>query len=139
MNYTVDENEKVKVTRAKGYNAVFRKADGYHARWGATPDEDPGMAPCPEILDMEIATACDGIPGIDQKVASPCVFCYKSNKRQGEDMSFETFQCIFQVLPKTITQVAFGIGSLRPLDHDMWKIFDYTRANGVVPNITING
>lgn len=35
-------------------------------------------------------------------------------------------------------QFAFGIGNLYGHD-DMWKIFQHTRDNGVVPNVTING
>jgi radical SAM protein with 4Fe4S-binding SPASM domain len=90
------------------------------------------MAPCPEILDIEIATACDGING------APCKFCYKSNKRQGTQMSFETYQKLFAKLPKTVTQIAFGIGNLYGHD-DMWRIFQHTRDNGIIPNVTING
>ena len=35
-------------------------------------------------------------------------------------------------------QIAFGIGSI-DANPDMFPIFDYCRANGVVPNVTING
>lgn len=126
------DNEHVKVTTGSGYNAMFNKVTGFHARWGESEEDNPEMAPCPEILDIEIATACDGIEG------APCHFCYKTNKRAGEQMSIETFKVLFDKLPKTVTQIAFGIGNL--YGHDgMWEIFEYTRANGVVPNVTING
>lgn len=36
------------------------------------------------------------------------------------------------------TQIAFGIGDMTGHD-DMWLMFEYCRANGVVPNVTING
>jgi MoaA/NifB/PqqE/SkfB family radical SAM enzyme len=64
--------------------------------------------------------------------------CYKNNKRTGEQMSFETFKKLFTRLPKGTTQVAFGIGNLYG-HNDMWKIFQYSRDNGVIPNVTING
>jgi MoaA/NifB/PqqE/SkfB family radical SAM enzyme len=137
MKYVITENERVKICTSKDYNYVFDKKTGDFARWGATKEEDPSIAYCPEILDIEIATACDGIGSPDGK-ASPCKFCYKANKRAGEQMSIETFQKLFDKLPKTCTQIAFGIGNLYGHD-DMWKIFAHTRENGVIPNVTING
>jgi hypothetical protein len=57
-------------------------------------------------------------------------------------MSFETFKNIFDKLPKTLTQIAFGIGDM-DANPDLVKMFDYCRNNdhnpGVVPNLTING
>jgi hypothetical protein len=88
----------------------------------------------PEILDLEIAEICDGIPGI-----GPCKFCYKSNTGfKGENMSFEKFKEIFDKLPNTITQIAFGCGTLRK-HPEMWDMFKYCRENDVVPNLTVNG
>ena len=54
----------------------------------------------------------------------------------------EEFKVLFHKLPKTLTQIAFGIGDLQDLDAEMWKIFDYCRHNDyqeVIPNVTING
>lgn len=56
-------------------------------------------------------------------------------------MSFNTFKDIFHKLPRTLTQIAFGIGSI-DANPDLWKIMQYCRDNDynrVVPNITING
>tara|TARA_Y100000034_G_C6540187_1_gene233014 strand:- start:12 stop:506 length:495 start_codon:yes stop_codon:yes gene_type:complete len=91
------ESDAQKLVRTEGYTALFDKMTGDFARWGETQAEDPDQAPCPEILDMEIATACDGVPGPQGK-ASPCHFCYKGNKRQGTQMSLETFKAIFAKL-----------------------------------------
>ena len=44
-----------KVCRSEEYNYVFRKADGFFARWGKTKEHDPQQAPFPEILDMEVS------------------------------------------------------------------------------------
>jgi MoaA/NifB/PqqE/SkfB family radical SAM enzyme len=88
----------------------------------------------PELVDMEISELCEGVPGV-----GPCRFCYKSNVgNKGDNMDFETFKRVFHKLPKTITQIAFGIGTIR-LQPDLWKIFDYCRQNGVIPNVTVNG
>ena len=132
MKYAIAETARLKLCEAEGYHYVFDKETGDFARWGATRADDPEMAPCPEILDIEIATACDGVSG------APCRFCYKANLRSGTQMSIETFERIFAVLPKSVTQIAFGIGNLYGHD-DMWKIFWHARDNGVVPNVTING
>lgn len=53
-------------------------------------------------------------------------------------MTFETFKNIFAKLPPTITQLAAGIGDIDG-NPDMWKIFEYCRNKGVIPNVTING
>jgi len=56
-------------------------------------------------------------------------------------MSLETFKKVFHNLPKTVTQIAFGIGDIDS-NPDMESIFRYCRDNTyneVVPNVTING
>ena len=41
-------------------------------------------------------------------------------------------------IPKNLTQIAFGIGSI-DANPELWDIMEYTRAEGYIPNITING
>lgn len=123
----------IKQVRSKHYNYDFDTQNGRFARWGATAEEDPSVAPSPEILDIEISEVCDGI-------GAPCTFCYKSNTGVGRQMSFETFKKIFDRMPDNLTQIAFGIGNIYGHD-DMWKMFDYCRNSGrmVIPNVTTNG
>jgi radical SAM protein with 4Fe4S-binding SPASM domain len=74
------------------------------------------------------------VPGI-----GPCSFCYKDNNgARGKNMSFETFKKIFHKLPASVTQIAFGCGTLRR-HPEMWEIFKYSLDHGVKPNLTING
>lgn len=128
---TIIDTDTHKIYKSTFYNYIFDKTTGFFARWGSTEEEDPLYAPSPEIMDLEISTICHG-------VGMPCRFCYKSNTRKGTQMSFETFKKLFNKLPRNITQIAFGIGDI--FGHpDMWKIFEHTRANGIVPNVTING
>ena len=103
----IAENDRVKICRFTNYNYNFDKQTGFFARWGKTKEEDPKYSPVgPEILDLEISEICHGING------TPCKFCYKSNTGTGKNMSFETFKTIFCKMPKTLTQIAFGIGSI---------------------------
>jgi hypothetical protein len=51
-------------------------------------------------------------------------------------MTFETFKTIFDKLPNCLTQVAFGVDSECKTNPDLWKILQYTRDNGIVPNLT---
>jgi len=133
MHCEIRENKQLKILCSEGYNYVFRKQDGYFARWGETKEDDPELSPVgPEIADIEISTVCSGING------KPCTFCYKSNTSVGENMSLETFKKVFASLPKSLTQIAFGLGSI-DANPDLWKIFSYCRENDVVPNVTING
>ena len=53
-------------------------------------------------------------------------------------MSLETFKTIFSKFPPTLTQIAFGIGDI-DANPDLWDIFQHCRANGIIPNVTING
>lgn len=121
-----------KVLSSPGYNFVFRRADGFFARWGRTFKEDPDYSPYgPEIADIEVSTICHG-------VGQPCRFCYKQNGPVGQNMSLATFQKILACLPPTVTQIAFGIGDI-DANPDLWDIFQHCRDKGVVPNVTING
>lgn len=118
-----------KLLRSEKYNYNFHYPTGTFARWGKTEEDDPEFSPFGmEILDCEISTIC----------SRKCQWCYKSNTEIGTYMSFETFKLVFDKLPKTLTQVAFGIGDIDG-NPDMWKIFSYCRENKIVPNVTING
>lgn len=132
--FIVDDG-KVKILKSENYNFLFQKSDGFFARWGKTQEDDGDFElGLPEIADIEIAEVCEGVPGI-----GPCAFCYKSNTgNKGENMSFDTFKNIFHKLPPTVTQIAFGCGTLRR-HPEMWDIFRYAKDNGVTPNLTING
>lgn len=111
------------------YNYVFDTENGNFARWGKTLEEDPDFSPYGnEILDIEISTVC----------LKGCSFCYKSNKIVGRNMSLRTYMLILDKMPKTLTQVALGIGDIDG-NPELWDILAYTRSKGIVPNITING
>lgn len=123
------------------FNMYFRKSDGFTAKWGKTFDEDPAYNPFGnEIADIEITKRCKGIRNIEGN-HTPCPWCYKSNTGIGDYMSFETFKKLFDVLneAKTMTQIAFGTGASLTEDEnpDYWKIFEYTKENGVTPNVTV--
>jgi len=130
--YRIAEGSRYKILASPNYNYQFDKKTGQFARWGNTHSDDPFFSPFgPEICDIEISTICH----------QGCQQCYKSNTATGENMSLETFKQIFHKLPRTLTQIAFGIGSI-DANPDLWAIMDYCRNNDyqeVIPNITING
>lgn len=132
MNAKLIETQTKKIFRSQGYNYDFDKLTGFFVRWGDTLNDDGDLRKgLPEIADIEISTICSG-------VNKSCGFCYKSNNSKGKYMTYETFIAVFNNLPRTITQIAFGIGDINA-NPDMWKIFEYCRNNGVIPNVTING
>jgi MoaA/NifB/PqqE/SkfB family radical SAM enzyme len=134
VGLVVNDDKKISLLN-ENYNFVFHKKDGFFARWGKTMEDDGDLElGLPEIADIEIAEVCEGVPGI-----GPCAFCYKSNTGfKGTNMSLETFKKVFDKLPPTVTQIAFGCGTLRK-HPEMWDIFKYAKDNDVVPNLTING
>lgn len=119
----------IKTFSSKNYNYIFNFQSGSFARWGKNKEDDPLFSPHgPELLDIEISTICH----------QGCSFCYKGNNKTGKYMSLDVFKQIFDKLPKTLTQIAFGIGDIDS-NPDMYKIFRHCRKNAVIPNVTING
>ena len=129
------ETKNTKILKSTKYNYVFNKNTGFFMRWGSNMQKDPDFSPFgPEIADIEVSTICHGI-------GTPCTWCYKSNTPRGENMNLETFKKVFHKLPKSLTQIAFGIGDLEA-NPDLFKMMHYCKNNDynyVVPNITING
>jgi len=136
-----DKKTGIKHCLSKDYNYRFDPSNGNFMRWGRTTEDDP-KAGFLEIFDLEVSEQCSGIPAPGSDIAVPCAHCYKSNTKAGRNMSFETFKNIFDKLPQTLTQIAFGIGDI-DANPDLVKMFEYCRVNehnpGVVPNLTING
>jgi MoaA/NifB/PqqE/SkfB family radical SAM enzyme len=127
--YLIKDSENVKQFRSPEYNYIFNKRSGVFARWGKTPAESPEFSPFGnEILDCEISTICN----------NRCKMCYKSNTNTGVNMSLNTWKKILSVMPNTLTQVAFGIGSYAA-NPETLEIIKYTRSKGIIPNLTVAG
>lgn len=119
----------MKALESEDMNFVFNKETGFTATWGRTPKDDPEYCPFgPMILDVEVSTICH----------QACPFCYKSNTAKGKNMTFDTFKIILDKMPKTLTQIAIGIGSI-DANPDLFMMMNYSRSKGIIPNITING
>jgi MoaA/NifB/PqqE/SkfB family radical SAM enzyme len=132
MACKIKESSDIKVLVSPEYNYVFNKKNGNMMSWGKTPDDDPDVCPYgPVIADIEVSTVCHGI-------GTPCSFCYKSNTPKGDNMSLETFKKVFDMLPRTLTQIAFGIGDVDG-NPELFDMFRYCNDHGVKPNVTMNG
>ena len=133
INYMiVDECDQKTVWASDGaYHSKFDRKTGFFARWGQNFEDDPLWCPIgPEILDLEISV--NGCP-------NNCRFCYKGNTNApAENMTFETFKAIFDKMPKTLTQIAFGITGVQT-NPDFFRMMEYCREHGVVPNFTMSG
>ena len=133
MKINIYENEDVKIVKSENYNYIFKKDTGFFARYGKTKEDDPVMAPAPEILDIEISAG---------KCSGNCTHCYKSNSATAENtwMTLETYKQILDKVSssKILCQVALGLTDLDSNKH-LWQIMEYTRSIGVIPNITVNG
>ena len=84
------------------------------------------------IYQVEVSNIC----------SLKCSYCpHPKQERKKGFMSFDTFKQIFHRLPRNLTQIAFGLGTLSECP-EFWKMAIYCRSNDynfVVPNITING
>jgi radical SAM protein with 4Fe4S-binding SPASM domain len=126
-----------KILISENCNYIFDKTDGTMITWGKTKDDDPEFSPYgPFIADIEITTICKGIPNKDG-VKTPCPFCYKSNSPKGINMSFDTFKKIIDKVGIQLTQIAFGGDSEAISNPDMFKMMEYARSKGIIPNITV--
>lgn len=130
--YTILESTDHKHFRSEYYNYSFNKLNGYFMRWGRTQEENPYRSNFgPEIADIEVTTIC---PGPGDKL---CNFCYKANDPDGYNMTLDQFKMVFNKLPKTLTQIAFGADAGAVTNPDLFDMMWYSRDNGVIPNITV--
>lgn len=67
--YSVEFDGRLKKMSSSNANYVFDTKTGFTVSWGKTVEEDPGVFPAPEILDIEVTTKCTGPAG------KPCAFC----------------------------------------------------------------
>lgn len=133
MKVHIYENDEVKMVKSCDYNYIFKKDTGFFARYGKTKEDDPAMAPAPEILDIEISAG---------KCSGNCPHCYKSNSATAENtwMTLETYKQILDKVSasRILCQVALGVTDIDS-NQDLFKIMEYTRSIGIIPNITVNG
>jgi len=120
----------VKAFRSPEANWTYNKVTGYTEMWGATEADDVEVWPFPQILDIEVTTVCNGP---DNKL---CSFCYKGNNPNGYNMPFEDFKNILDKMP-WLQQIALGADAQGVTNPDMFKMMQYARAKGIVPNLTI--
>lgn len=129
--FSVSETELVKTLRSKDANYNFNKETGEMVTWGSSLLYDADRFPSPTILDMEVTTICKGVNGV------LCPFCYKANSPNGKFMSMETFKKIMSVIPKSVTQIAFGADSTLESNPYLFDMMEYARKNkGIIPNVT---
>ena len=132
MKYYILENDKSKILTSPDFHYLFNKETGFSAVWGAKTEDDPEWCPFgPLIADIEITTSCKG-PG-----GKLCSFCYKSNNPDGEYMTLDTFKKVFDKLPDTLQQIAFGVDAQCESNPDVLEIMAHCRDNGVIPNVTV--
>jgi len=132
MEYRIENRGEYKYLISENLNYVFNRKTGFSAVWGATAKDDPDFSPFgPFIADIEVTTICKG-PG-----GKLCPFCYKANTPNGDYMSFDLFTKVFDKLPDTLQQIAFGVDAQCETNPDIWGIMDYCRYKGVIPNVTV--
>jgi hypothetical protein len=133
------ETDNSKVFRSKDINFNFNKVNGFTMTWGNTLKDDPDVCPYGNmILDIEITDICKGVGN-----EGPCPWCYKSNTAHNKsNMSFEMFKTIMDKMPKyngvpLLQQIALGLDAQCESNPDVWKMMEYSRTIGVIPNVTV--
>jgi len=117
----------------KGYNFVGIPQTGFTMRWGDDLQENPYMAPWPELADISISNYC----------TNGCSYCYRSSNQEGKFMSLEDYKHVLQELTHktygSVFQVALGGGE--PLLHPNFNEIIRTTGEdyGIIPNYTTCG
>ena len=114
------------------YNFIGDTENGVTMRWGSTLDQDPVLAPWPELADISISNHC----------SKNCDFCYRDSKPDNSFLSVSDYISILDSLTSprwgSVFQVALGGGE--PLEHpDFVEIIHQTWTRGIVANFTTNG
>lgn len=131
------DSNMFKILKSENVNYILNKQTGTMMTWGKTEDEDPIYSDVgPFIADVEISTSCSGVT-TDSGVRKLCSYCYKSANKEGTYMNLETYKKVFSKFPKVLTQIAFGTDAECKANPDIWKIMEYTRSQGVIPNVTV--
>jgi radical SAM protein with 4Fe4S-binding SPASM domain len=117
---------------SSGYNFIGDTETGVTMRWGATSEQDPLLAPWPELADISISNHC----------SKNCDFCYRDSKPDNSFMSLADYESVLDSLTSprwgSVFQVALGGGE--PLEHpEFIAIIQRTWERGIVANFTTNG
>jgi MoaA/NifB/PqqE/SkfB family radical SAM enzyme len=134
MASLVTIRDDVKIFESEDLSYNFNLKNGFTQVWGKTKEEDPEYSKYgPLIADIEITDICEGING------SLCNYCYKSNTKQGSNMSFETFKKIIKKLNTKgqLQQVAFGLGAEATENPELWDMCKWLRSKFIIPNGTV--
>lgn len=117
---------------SKDYNFVADPKTGTTFRWGRTLNDNPFMAPIPELVDISISNHC----------SKGCSYCYRDSTSNNYFMSLEDYELVIKSLYNekwgNVFQIALGGGE--PLEHPNFiEILNITRDYNIVPNFTTNG
>lgn len=128
----IRETENKKLLRSENFNYNFDKVTGYYEQWGKTLEDDPQRCEFgPIIADIEISDGCEG------PASKICSFCYKASTPGSNNMTLEQYKTVLDKLGPQLTQVALGSDASGIINPDVWKIMEYTRSKGIIPNITV--
>lgn len=114
------------------YNFIGIPENGLTFRWGNSFDENPHLAPWPELADISISNYC----------TNGCSHCYRSSDENGKFMSLEDYEYVLNELtsPKYGKPFQIALGGGEPLLHpDFNEIIKITREKGIIPNYTTCG
>ena len=116
---------------SKKYNFLGNSETGITFRWGRSFQENPILAPWPELADISISNHC----------SKGCRFCYRDSKPDQSFMPLTDYKRVLKALTSKelgpVFQVALGGGE--PTEHpEFIQILEETSRQRIVPNYTTN-
>jgi radical SAM protein with 4Fe4S-binding SPASM domain len=117
---------------SEAYNFIGDRNTGLTVRWGRTLEEDPDVAPWPELADISISNRC----------SKNCSFCYRDSRPDGNLMDLEDYIFVLDQLTSPVWGPVFqvAIGGGEPTEHpQLVEMLEKTRDRGIVANLTTNG
>ena len=133
----------MRIRRYRDFFSMFDERTGAYMRSnilkdGKETEEEPFMAPFPELLDVGIMGHCKhGMSGLCVKAG---VECYQDGLHAFEEnMSVEDFEDLARQCERKTFQFALG-GRGDPDQHEHFEeILEICRSHGIVPNFTTSG
>ncbi|MCL5876482.1 MAG: radical SAM protein [Candidatus Bathyarchaeota archaeon] len=129
MSFSI--SEKTLRRHSPEYNFLGLYEKGITFRWGKTFQENPALAPFPELADISISNSC----------SKGCDFCYRDSTPKGKIMDIDAYKFVLEQLTSQeygpVFQIALGGGE--PTEHpQLEKLLLETRKYKIIPNLTTN-
>lgn len=138
LNLKIFRDDRFRFVYSFDMESGFYYRTGIFDSTGCETDQDPFRASYPHLLDVGIMGHClHGSEGLCIKAG---VQCYQDGfTKNQKNMSLKDYQWIVDQSKGRLFQIALGGRGDPDMHENFEEILKYSRANGIVPNMTTSG